>query len=138
MKKGAIVLIAIVAIIVLLGGYVISKNNSFISLREDVNKAAANIDTVLERRADLIPNLVSTVKGYMKHEENIIANITEARENLLGAKTTNEKALANSKLDDAINALMVIVENYPDLKGLHGRENDPLWPLALLLRPRAV
>ena len=116
MKKSYIVLVVILALIIIAGIFAVTKNNTFVALREEVNKAASNIDTDLERRADLIPNLVSTVKGYMKHEQNIIDSVTEARQNLLSAKSLDEKAEANSKLDSAINALMVIVENYPDLK----------------------
>jgi len=116
MKKGTIVLVVILAIIIFGGLYAVSTNNKFVGLRETVDKESANIDVVLERRADLIPNLVNTVKGYVKHEESVINSITEARENLISAKSLNEKAEANSKLDSAINALMVVVENYPDLK----------------------
>ena len=116
MKKGTIVLVVILAIIIFGGLYMVSTNNRFVGLRETVDKEAANIDVALERRADLIPNLVNTVKGYVKHEESVIDSITEARENLVSAKSLDEKAAANSKLDSAINALMVIVENYPDLK----------------------
>lgn len=116
MKKGTIVLIVILAIIIFGGLYAVSTNNKFVGLRETVDKEAANIDVALERRADLIPNLVSTVKGYMKHEESIIDSITEARQNLVNAGSLEEKAEANNKLNNALNALMVIVENYPDLK----------------------
>jgi LemA protein len=116
MKKGTIVLIVILAIIIFGGLYAVSTNNKFVGLRETVDKEAANIDVALERRADLIPNLVSTVKGYMKHEESIIDSITEARQNLVNAGSLEEKAEANNKLNSALNALMVIVENYPDLK----------------------
>ena len=87
MKKGYIVLVVILALIIIAGIFAVTKNNTFVALREEVNKAASNIDTDLERRADLIPNLVSTVKGYMKHEQNIIDSVTEARQNLLSAKS---------------------------------------------------
>lgn len=116
MKKGTIIIIAIVAIIVILAGYGISKNNGFVKLREDVNAASSNIDVALERRADLIPNLVNTVKGYASHEQSVIDSITTARENLLKASTIEEKATANNELSTALNALAVVVENYPDLK----------------------
>ena len=116
MKKGSIVLVVVLVLILLSGIYAVSKNNSFVALKENVNKASSDIDTALERRADLIPNLVSTVKGYVKHEESVIDSVTEARQNLLSAKSLDEKAAASSKLDSAISALMVIVENYPDLK----------------------
>ena len=116
MKKSSIILIVVLLLIIMSGMYAVTKNNSFISLKEDVNKAAANIDTALQRRAELIPNLVNTVKGYVKHEESIINDITDARQNLVNATTLSDKAAANAKLDSAINALMVVVENYPNLK----------------------
>lgn len=71
---------------------------------------------MLQRRADLIPNLVNTVKGYTSHESEIIDKITTARENLLNANTLEDTQKANDELSTAINALMVVVENYPDLK----------------------
>lgn len=71
---------------------------------------------MLQRRADLIPNLVNTVKGYTSHEDAIIDKITTARENLNKAKTVEEKSEANDELSSALNSLMVVVENYPDLK----------------------
>ena len=116
MKKGAIIIIAIVAVVLLLGGIGISKYNSFVKLKEEVNTALSNIDVALERRADLIPNLVNTVKGYAKHEQDVIDSVTTARENLLKASSVEEKAQANSELSTALNALAVVVEAYPDLK----------------------
>ena len=116
MKKGMIVLVAIVAIVLVIGASLIGSYNKLVSLEETVDKAYSDIGVQLERRADLIPNLVNTVKGYVEHEEGIIENITKARENLLKAKTVEDKATANSELTSAIDALMVIVENYPDLK----------------------
>lgn len=113
MKKS---LIAIIAVIVLLGGYLVSKYNGFVGLKENVDNSYSNIDVALERRADLIPNLVNTVKGYAKHEQSTIDSITSARENLLNAKTIDEKAKANDELTKSLNALAVVVENYPDLK----------------------
>jgi len=116
MKKGLIAVIVIVAII-LLGGMMIGGSyNSLVELEQNVEKEYSNISVMLERRADLIPNLVSTVKGYMEHEQEIINSITDARDNLLNAKTLEEKGQANNELTSALNALMVVVENYPDLK----------------------
>ena len=108
---GVIVLIVLILIVGTIKNY-----NEIVAREETVTKSLANVDTYLQRRADLIPNLVNTVKGYMSHEENIIAEITKARENLVGAKTIDEKSNANKKLTDAINNLYVVVENYPDLK----------------------
>lgn len=120
-KKGAIsvaliVLIAIVAIVGLIAMSAIGSYNGLVGKREVVATRRADIDTALQSRADLIPNLVSTVKGYMNHEDAIIDKITSARQNLLNASSLEEKSAANNELTSGINALMVIVENYPDLK----------------------
>ena len=115
MKKGIIIAI-IVGLVVMLGIALISTNNNLVSLEAEVDAALANIDTNLQRRADLIPNLVSTVKGYAAHEQAAIDSVTEARANLAGASTVEEKAEADSALTAALNNLLVGVENYPDLK----------------------
>ena len=120
-KKGAIsvvliVLIAIVAIVGLIAMSAIGSYNGLVGKREVVATRRADIDTALQSRADLIPNLVSTVKGYMNHEDAIIDKITSARQNLLNANSLEEKSAANNELTSGINALMVVVENYPGLK----------------------
>lgn len=116
MKKSNMGLIIVIAIVVLIGIIIMSSYNGIVSLSEDVDSKYATIDTYLQRRADLIPNLVSTVKGYTQHEESIIDSITEAREKMTSAKTVTEKAEANDELTSALNNLMIVVENYPDLK----------------------
>lgn len=116
MKKGTIIILSVVAIIILLVAMLGGKYNSLVDKSEKVDKEYSNISVQLERRADLIPNLVSTVKGYTSHETEIINSITTARENLLKANTVSEKSKANDELSTALNALMVVVENYPDLK----------------------
>ena len=120
-RKGAIstatiILIAIIGIVAILGLSAVGTYNGLVTSREAVTTEAANIDTYLQRRADLIPNLVNTVKGFTSHENEIIDKITSARENLLNANTTEEKLAANNELTKDLNALMVIVENYPDIK----------------------
>ena len=120
-KKGAIsagliVILAIVGIIAIIGLSCVGTYNGLVASRETVTTESANIDTYLQRRADLIPNLVNTVKGFTNHEDEIINKITSARENLLKANTMEEKSAANSELTKDLNALMVIVENYPDIK----------------------
>lgn len=116
MKKSTIIIIAIVALVVILGIALVSANNNLVSMEAEVDAAFANIDTNLQRRADLIPNLVNTVKGYAAHEQDAIDSVTEARAKLAGASTVEEKAEADSALTAALNNLLVIVENYPDLK----------------------
>lgn len=115
MKKGMIIAI-IIGIVVLLGIALITTNNNLVSMEAEVDAALANIDTNLQRRADLIPNLVSTVKGYAAHEQEAIDSVTDARAKLAGASTVEEKAAADSALTAALSNLLVIVENYPDLK----------------------
>ena len=116
MKKSTMILLGVVAFIVIIISMLGGSYNSLVEKSENVDKQLANVDVQLERRADLIPNLVSTVKGYTSHETEIIDTITSARENLLKANTVTEKSNANDELTSALNALMVVVENYPDLK----------------------
>ena len=116
MKKGTIIGLVIGAILVILILSGISSYNRMVSSKENVDTKSSDVEVTLERRADLIPNLVNTVKGYVQHEEKVISAITTARENLVGAKSLTEKAKANDELTNALNSLMVIVENYPDLK----------------------
>lgn len=118
-KKGSVALIvvgAIVAIAILLIGLYVSQYNGIVKLEETANTKLSDIKVQLERRADLIPNLVKTVQGYMAHEEKIINDITEARERMLGASTVEEMSEANNQLSTALKNLNVVVENYPDLK----------------------
>ena len=115
MKKSYTGLIILIILIILAGGF-ISIHNNIVRSSEEVDAKYSDIDVQLKRRADLIPNLISTVKGYMAHEEKIIESITEARTNLLNAKTISEKAKADNELTKALSSFNVIVENYPDLK----------------------
>ena len=116
MKKGTIIGLVVLGVVLLLVFSLVGNYNTMVTSRENVDTEMANVDVYLQRRADLIPNLVSTVKGYAQHEEKVISDITTARENLVNAKSLQEKADADASLTSAINALMVIVENYPDLK----------------------
>ncbi len=119
MKLGLIALV-IVGILVILGvimaGSLFGTHNELVQEREAIKGAWAQVDVVLQRRADLIPNLVETVKGYAKHEETAIDSVTSARAALGGAQTPKEKIEANGKLDSALSRLLVVVENYPNLK----------------------
>ena len=90
--------------------------NSLVGLRETVDKQTSNIETQLQRRADLIPNLVNTVKGYTSHESEILSTLSEARSKLAGSGNLSDKMTANSEISDAVSRLLVVVENYPDLK----------------------
>ena len=110
------VLGVVIAIVAVVGILFASGYNGMVNKQENVQTQYANLDAQLQRRADLIPNLVSTVKGYMAHEEGIIDKITTARENLNKASNVEEMQTANDELTKAINNLMVVVENYPDLK----------------------
>jgi len=120
MKKklsgGMIFAIVVGAIIFILGVWGVKSYNGLIGLKETVDNESSNIETQLQRRADLIPNLVNTVKGYTNHENKILSAISEARAKLSGAGTMSEKAKADSELSSAVSRLLVVVENYPNLK----------------------
>lgn len=116
MKKSSIILIAVIAIIVIIIAVFAGSYNGLVGKKENVDTQLSNLDVMLQRRADLIPNLVNTVKGYTSHETEIINSITDARAKLVGSSTIEDKANANQELSTALNALMVVVENYPDLK----------------------
>ncbi|QSZ28009.1 LemA family protein [Aceticella autotrophica] len=116
MKKSAIILIAIIAVIVIFAGMFFGSYNSLVKQQEDVNSKWSQIDNQLQRRADLIPNLIETVKGYAKHEEAVFDSVNKAREKLLSANTVQEKANANDQLGTALGRLLAISENYPTLK----------------------
>lgn len=116
MKKGTIVLIVVVVVILMLVFSVINSYNGLVAKQEEVATAMSQIDNYLQRRNDLIPNLVETVKGYAAHEEEIFTAIAEARSKLIGADTVGEKAEASSELSGALSRLLLVVENYPQLK----------------------
>ena len=120
MKNSLVVFGIIAAVVVILGGWIISQRNALIALDEDVNEAWSNIDTDLQRRNDLIPNLVATVKGYATHEEEVFTGIADARGRLAGATTMQEKAEADAALTTGLGRLLAIAENYPELKANEG------------------
>src|ERR1700732_1592903 len=116
MKIGLAILAVVLVIVLLLGGSFVGRRNQMAIRREAVNASWAQVDVVLQRRADLIPNLVETVKGYAVQEQVVFGEIARARSELLGASTPANKIAANGRLDSAIGRLLVLVENYPQLK----------------------
>lgn len=112
MNIGLIIGIVVVVIILL----IVLLYNSLIRLRNQVKNAWAQIDVQLKRRSDLIPNLVETVKGYMKHEKEVLENITKARSAMLKATTVQEKAKASNMLSETLKSLFAVSENYPKLR----------------------
>jgi LemA protein len=104
-------------LVLLMGGCsVMGRYNAIVTENETVDAAWAQVQNVLQRRADLIPNLVETVKGYASHEREVFENVAEARSRLAGATTPEEAARANAGLTSALGRLLAIVENYPELK----------------------
>ncbi len=106
----------IIIILVLLALLFIPKYNSLVTAEESVDSKWAQVENQLQRRYDLIPNLVESVKGYAKHEQDIISSISEARSQMGNARTPEEQAVANDALNGALSRLLVVVENYPNLK----------------------
>jgi LemA protein len=115
MKVGLAIVAVLLIIVLILGGSFVGRRNQMSIKREAVNAAWAQVDVVLQRRADLIPNLVETVKGFAKQEQTVIGEVTSARAALGGARTPSEKIAANGQLDSALSRLLVVVENYPVL-----------------------
>ena len=116
-------LIAVIVLVVIIGvggllffGQYVSTRNTLVSKNEAVKAAWSQVDIVLQRRADLIPNLVETVKGYAQQEQTVFGDIAKARSALLSAGNPQQKIAANNQLDGAIGRLLVVVENYPQLK----------------------
>lgn len=96
--------------------YLIAQYNGFVVLKTRIQEALSGIDVQLKRRADLIPNIVETVKGYAKHEKSVFDDVTKARSSLMGAGSLKEKAQANDQLSGALKSLFAVAEAYPDLK----------------------
>jgi LemA protein len=120
MGKGLIAVIVVVVVVGLIAlivfGQYVSVRNTLVSKNEAVKSAWSQVDIVLQRRADLIPNLVETVKGYAQQEQTVFGDIAKARSALLSAGTPQEKIAANGQLDGALGRLLLVVENYPQLK----------------------
>ena len=116
MKKVWIVLGIIALVVVMIFGSAIGSRNRFVSMDEGVTAQWANVETVLQRRFDLIPNLVNTVKGYAAHEENLFTEVTRLRSQWATAGTPDEKVEAAGQMQSALGRLMLVAENYPQLK----------------------
>jgi LemA protein len=106
----------ILGILILIAFYMVYSYNRLITMRNMVGKSYSNIDTLLQKRFDLVPNLVSTVKGYMKHERELLESITRARSDWMNASTIQENAGADNIATEALKSIFAVAENYPDLK----------------------
>lgn len=130
-------ILIVLGILIVLIAPIISSYNKIVSLDQNIKKAESNIDSDLQRRSDLIPNLVETVKGYAKQEKDIFTDIANARARLNGAQGVKDKANADEELTSAISRLLVVVERYPDLKSnenfrglmvqLEGQKIELMW-----------
>jgi len=116
MKTWIKVLLIVAVLGLIIGGTIGSVYNKLVMLDTQITSQWAQVENVLQRRNDLIPNLVETVKGYAKHEKGVFDDVANARAKLAGAKTMDDKIGAYSQLDGAISRLLVIAENYPQLK----------------------
>ena len=116
MGKGLIVVIILALIALVVFGQYVTVRNTLVSKNEAVKSAWSEVDVNLQRRADLIPNLVETVKAYAKQEQTVFGDIANARSALLSARSPSEKIAANNQLDGALGRLLAIAENYPQLK----------------------
>lgn len=106
----------ILIIVILIFVYLVYSYNHLISMRNMVDTSYSNIDTLLQKRFDLVPNLVSTVKGYMKHERELLETISQARSDWMNASTIQENANVDNVAKEALKSIFAVAENYPDLK----------------------
>lgn len=114
--KGRGITIAIVVLLVLAVFGAFGSYNGLVSMDENVNKYWSNVESQLQRRMDLIPNLVESVKGYSIHEKDAIKSVTDARAKLAGAKNVDDQIAGQNELSGALSRLLLVVENYPNLK----------------------
>ncbi len=116
-KKTLLIVLGVLVVLVFVSySFVQGTYNTFVTLDEAVKASGAQVENVLQRRYDLIPNLVETVKGYAKHEKETLTEVTNARAKVQGAKTFDDKVKANNELTGALSRLLLVVERYPDLK----------------------
>ncbi len=116
MKGGWIVLGVIAVLVIAVGGWVVSNYNALVTKKTAVEQSFAEVDNLLLRRNDLIPNLVETVKGIAAQEQAVFGQIAEARSQMAGATSTEQKIAAGNAMDSAIGRLLVVIENYPQLR----------------------
>lgn len=116
MKRIGIVRIVILAIAAVIGLSIMGTYNRFVRMDESINAAWAQVNNQLQRRADLIPNVVNTVKGYAEHEREVLGRLADARARLAGARSPQEAIAADQELSGALARLLAVVENYPQLK----------------------
>ncbi|RPH95301.1 LemA family protein [candidate division KSB1 bacterium] len=116
MRAFAVLFLAIVGLALVIGLWIYSTYNGLVSLDEETNKAFAQVDVVLQRRFDLIPNLVETVKGYASHEKEVFTAVTEARSRIGQATTPQARIDAENQMTGALSRLLMVAENYPQLK----------------------
>ncbi len=116
MKRGWIVLGVIVLLLVMMGGSVVSSRNNFVTMETEVKARWAQVDNQLQRRNDLIPNLVETVKGFATQERTVFESIANARAKMAGSTSVSDRIAASNEMSSALSRLLVVVENYPQLK----------------------
>ncbi|MDK2920351.1 MAG: LemA protein [Candidatus Petromonas sp.] len=118
MKKSLVVIVTIVAVIAIIGASLAGTYNSLITKAENVDAQWAVVESKLQRRYDLIPNLVNAVKGIMAQEKEVFKNIADARAKMAGANTIDERVAASNQMESALSRLLVVMENYPQLRSV--------------------
>jgi len=113
---GIIGLVVVILAIIIIFGYMIGIYNGFVRLRNNIKKAWSNIDVLLKQRNDELPKLISSVKGYMKHEKGVLTELTKARTAFMRAKSMKEKAVADNAITGALKTIFAVAENYPKLR----------------------
>jgi len=116
MKGGLVILIIIVGVVLLFGAQLMGQRNQLVTEKNEIDARWAQVDNDMKRRADLIPNLVETVKGYAKQEQTVFGEIANARSALLGARSKDEEITANNQISGALGRLLALKESYPELK----------------------
>ena len=119
MKKSSIILVSVLAVVILIIGWFWSSYNTLITANEQVDQQWAQVEVQYQRRFDLIPNLVASVKGAMGQEQKVFGDLEAARANYSGANTTNAKAEAATQVESSLSRLLVVMENYPQLKSIN-------------------